>query len=291
MTVGTHERYINRITRTSQVAVKTIRFAFSGRFNDVFVVNDDTVFRFPRYKWLTPLINREVSLLSAVSNRLSLPVPKAMYLSANGSEEPFISYPVIPGKRLWRETLERIDGRTLDTLTSQIGTFLQHLHAVPLSEIPHELSNLDSRERWSKLYIAVRNNLFPHMGVRNSTAIQQHFETFLDCSSNFAYAPALRHGAPGPGNILFNSASGQISGIIDFDFAGVGDPAVDWSIVLAPVLYGDEFVQRISSLFPISKDILSRAQFYRGTWRVQEALRRMEAGEREEFEREMSVYR
>jgi aminoglycoside 2''-phosphotransferase len=128
------------------------------------------------------------------------------------------------------------------------------------------------------------------MSARGRNAIIQQFESFLDETSNFHYTPVFRHGDPGPGNVLFDAESGSLSGIIDFDFAGFGDPAVDWSIALEPILYGEEFVGRLGRRFPQAEATLARAKFYRGTWIVQEALRTFNAGELEAFNREIASY-
>jgi aminoglycoside 2''-phosphotransferase len=269
-----------------------VRFGFSGRFNDVIVVNNEILFRFPRYEWLATSLAREVAILRGISNRLGLSIPQATYECANPvGAEAFISYQMIPGTPLWREILESVDTQTLDALIAQLTSFLGRLHSVPPQEISQDLPNLDARERWSALYLAVREQLFPHMRPRNRVTVARHFEIFLDSSSSFTYVPTLRHGDPGPGNVLFDPASGQISGVIDFDFAGLGDPAVDWSVLLATTVYGDAFVQRFQSLYPVPEAIRSRAMFYQGTWAIQEALRRLQAGEREEFEREMGSFR
>jgi aminoglycoside 2''-phosphotransferase len=198
---------------------------------------------------------------------------------------------MLPGAPLWRGVVEAVDPATRDGLIGQLGSFLDGLHRLPPETLGWEPPNLDSRERWVAIYGEVRTHLFPAMRLDARADLAREFETFLDAPQTFAYEPAIRHGDPGPGNILFDARSGRIGGVLDFDLAGLGDPAVDWSIVLAPALHGPAFVERFLELHPVSESIMARGEFYRRTWPVCEALRAMKAGETDAFDREMAPFR
>jgi aminoglycoside 2''-phosphotransferase len=270
-----------------ELAVETVCFGPAGQYNDTLIVNRTVIFRFPRFKDLRAGLPGEIAFLRAIQGHVSLPIPDPVYASW-GFEVPeaaFIGYPLIPGRPLWRKTLQSLDDHALDVLVTQLAVFLRGLHGVPPLTIADDLPNLDSRRRWAEIYARVREDLFPHLRVEGSLAVAAHFEAFLDYAHNFEYSPALRHGDPGPGNVLFDWASQSLTGIIDFDFAGLGDPAVDWSVVLTPCLYGEAFVRRLLRLHPVSEPSLARARFYRKTWAVHEALRAMEAGDQGAFHR------
>ncbi|MDQ2887094.1 MAG: aminoglycoside phosphotransferase family protein [Chloroflexota bacterium] len=70
---------------------------------------------------------------------------------------------------------------------------------------------------------------------------------FLAEPRNFAYTPVLRHGDFGGSNILYDAEMQQISGVIDFSFATMGDPALDAAAIST---LGDAFLQRISTTYP-----------------------------------------
>jgi aminoglycoside phosphotransferase (APT) family kinase protein len=79
------------------------------------------------------------------------------------------------------------------------------------------------------------------MGLQGRASVANHFEGYLAEPGNSPYQPVLRHGDFGPTNILFDSVSRTISGIVDFVSAGVGDPALDLAGVasdLIPPRYG-----------------------------------------------------
>ena len=275
-----------------ELNIDSIHSGWSGRFNHVVVVNGKLVFRFPRSDWSIAKLPGIVSTIRAITNWVSLPIPSPLDPSQEtGSNATFMIYPLLPGTPLWRDVADALDPFTRDGLIRQLAAFLDGLHQIPPGTLGIGHPNLESRERWAETYSEVVNDLFPAMRPAARRDLGHQFEAFLHDPRTFEYQPAIRHGDPGPGNILFDASSGRISGILDFDQTGVGDPAVDWSIVLAPALYGHAFVERFVELHPVSKPMLDRGVFYRGTWPVREALRALKAGEADAFDREMALYR
>jgi aminoglycoside 2''-phosphotransferase len=272
--------------------IRLVQTGLRGEFNTIMLVNDELIFRFPRSSHVAAALPGALVFLRAIRQWVTLPIPDPTHQSQDFQAvgDAFISYRKIPGAPLWRETLQAVDDETLDTVIIQLASFLRALHGVPPSVVANELANLDSRDRWADFYANVRDKLFPHMRPDGRSAVARHFETFLENPKNFDYAPSIRHGDPGPGNILFDQAARRLTGVIDFDFAGLGDPAVDWSIVLAPCLYGERFVQRFQSLYPAPEPVLIRAQFYRGTWPFQVALRAIETRDEQAFRRELASF-
>ena len=270
--------------------IETIDSSLSGRFNQIVLINGEIVFRFPKYRWVAAKIPETFRTLRALSGFVTLPTP---YPTAMRYEPgcAFLRYKALGGKPLWLDTVRSVDNIVMERLAIQLGTFLHGLHQLTPSVLALENDfNLDSHEHWTEVYRKIKKRLFPAMGADGRATVRRHFETHLDDASRFTYTPTFRHGDPGPGNVLFDQVAGRLSAIIDFDFAGFGDPAVDWSIVREPVLYGESFVSRLISLFPLDDALLARAGFYRGNWIVNEALRALDAGEHEAFEREMTVY-
>jgi aminoglycoside 2''-phosphotransferase len=117
--------------------------------------------------------------------------------------------------------------------------------------------------------------------------VSAHFEAFIANPKLHAFAPALRHGDFGSCNILHDPRNEQITGIIDFGFAGLGDPAVDLASVST---YGERFFQRFLQYYRASDAVLARARFYRGTYALQEALHGFKNDDRAAFESGMEAY-
>jgi aminoglycoside 2''-phosphotransferase len=116
-------------------------------------------------------------------------------------------------------------------------------------------------------------------------SMRKHFEDYFNTPGLHVYEPAIVHGDFGGSNILFDSD--KITGIIDFSFAGLGDPAQD---VAAVSTYGEAFFARICRYYPGMESLLDRANFYRGTFALQEALHGFLNNDQEAFASGMKEY-
>lgn len=130
--------------------------------------------------------------------------------------------------------------------------------------------------------------LFEHMRPEARKTVTQTFDKFLNNPNRFKFAPTLRHGDFGPGNILYDPDSKETSGIIDFDSIGLGDPAIDAAAILN---LGEDFFSRMCRAYPQLADMRSRTGFYRSTYALQEALYGLRNGVTESFEEGITAYR
>lgn len=197
----------------------------------------------------------------------------------------FVGYHLIPGESLWRERFLAVDEeRVVQNWADQLGSFLRELHATPISgKLTNLLQTPDGRTRWERFYERIREKVYPHMRPEAQRRVTAEFEAFLGNRGNFAYEPVLVHGDFGPTNILHDSATRRISGVIDFGGAGLDDPAVDFAALMGPFGYGEAFVRRLLRSYPLPEESLARARFYAGTFALQDALFGLETGDREAF--------
>src|SRR5205085_6629176 len=110
--------------------------------------------------------------------------------------------------------------------------------------------------------------LFQYMRPDARQQVTDNFDHYLRNLTRFTYPPVLRHGDFGGSNILYDSQTNSISGIIDFELLGFGDPATD---VAALSTYGEEFFALCLDIYPEMQTMLDRARFYRSTFALQEA--------------------
>lgn len=261
-----------------------------GQYNDVLIVNDEIIFRFPKYVEGVDAIRREVRLLARIQGYTTLAIPNPIYAAIDESTpgKVFMGYRQIPGEPLWRETFQNItDDQTLQRLATQLAEFLKELHSIPIEKIRTDLPIHDSRDEWAELYADFRQHLFPFMRPDARDWVINHFETYLSAPHLHLYQPALRHGDFGTGNILYDRNNQAISGIIDFGFAGIGDPALD---VAASLTFGESFFVRFYSVYPEIETMLERARFYRGTYALQEALHGIKNDDKEAFTSGIAQY-
>jgi len=275
------------------LVVGSVRVEPAGQRSNTLIINETIVFRFPRTLVGVQTLPIEASILRTIRGRLPLATPELAYenLGTQQVGTTFIGYPRIAGEPLWRHTLLMQDDHRQRALAAQLACFLQALHSVSVDALPGELPVQDGRDQWADLYGRIHDKLFPLMRSDRCEMVAQHFESYLDEMGSFAYQPALRHGDFGPSNILFDAASGTISGIVDFGSAGLGDPAVDVAGLIGPVGFGETLVGTFSAFYPRMQALLPRARFYLGTFALQEALWGLEHGDAAAFASGIAAYR
>ena len=156
----------------------------------------------------------------------------------------------------------------VERIARDLAGFLLALHAIPPAEIGLDDCGDDARATWAQFERDFREQLFPHMRADARRAVERDFAAALRDDELWRFKPCLTHGDFGTGNILIHA--GRISGIIDFSFCGVGDPAQDLGALIAS--YGEDFVQRVFQHYPALRQHLRRARFYCGNYALMQAL-------------------
>ena len=270
------------------LAVQTAVFNEEGQYNTVLILNDELIFRFPRYPGGLEQLELETEILTAVQPYLPLPVPKPLFVNFDGAYvgEAFMGYRLIPGEPLYPSAFAQVSDKA--ALAAQIAHFLQALHTVPIRELVAEpLPVSDTAEEWWDVYDRIQTKLFPYMRLDACKQVAHHFESVLDDPQQYSYEPVLRHGDFGTGNLLHDPQTGQMSGIIDFGFTVLGDPAFD---VAGLLTYGEPFVQEVARHYPAITQFWPRIWFYKGTFALFEALFGIENGDEVAFQRGIEPY-
>jgi len=285
--------YLHGITTTyPDLIVHTATLDISGgQFNAIVLINDDLIFRFPRSAYVAEQYPRQIALLTYLRDKLPLPIPDPQYRSSPDVpwQHCFMGYHRIPGAPFYREVVDAIrDPAAVQALAVQLASFLRSLHQVSLADLPADLPMSDRVEDWVLLYQDIRTLLFPHMRLEARRKVAKHFERYLNDPAQFAYPPVLRHGDFGDSNILYDPLTQRISGIIDFESLGLGDPATD---VATLVGYGEDFLKYCLESYPAMQTMLERVHFYRGTYALQEVYYGLRDGNQQAFERGIASYR
>lgn len=262
-----------------------------GQYADTYLINDALVFRFPRYAEGVQMLERERAILCGIRGHLPLETPEPLYLSLGNGQpgDAFIGYPLIRGEGLARGAVAAItEEAALDRLASQIGGFLHALHTLPPEVIDTPLEVADTRDHIIATYARVREKLYPFMRSRARDWATQHWETYLDTARNFTYVPALRHSDFGTFNLVYDPRAQALRGVLDWQWAGPGDPATDVAGLMG---YGEAFVKRLASSYPGLEALWGRAQFWFGTYALEEALFGLENGDEQAFASGIRDYR
>jgi aminoglycoside phosphotransferase (APT) family kinase protein len=176
----------------------------------VLVLDGEWVLRLPRSARTAEKLAKEVALLPVLAPTLPVEVPRFEYVS---HEPPFVVYRLIRG-----EPLQGAD-------PEGVRAFLEALHSF-------DASGLDlPRPDWRGLYRGHaddwRRTVLPLLdaGERpRGEALLAEIETLT------GFVPALVHCDLGPEHLICRD--GRLAGVIDWGDAKIGDPAIDYAMLL-----------------------------------------------------------
>jgi aminoglycoside 2''-phosphotransferase len=255
-----------------------------GQFNDILVVNDQLIFRFPRTQVAAETLANEAALLVRLQGRLPLPIPNPIYQIPDPATGTLggIGYQMLSGEPLWNEALAAAPGpAALDRIAGQLGAFLRALHSTPIAEVAADLPQRDEASYWAELHSQFQAQLYPLMRPDARQAVDALFADLLAELQRRPPVLTLRHGDFGGSNILHDPQTYSVTGVIDFGFAGVGDPAAD---IASLSCFGEEFLARGYAAYPAMQQMLPRARLYRGTFALQQALYGLQDGNQADFD-------
>ena len=135
--------------------VRSVRYFDSGWDYELWEVNGDLLFRFPKRPECSEPLRKEARLLAELAGRLSIAVPRPEYVS-EGCEAfplPFFGYRTLPGDPLDKVTL---DEQTREAIAQQLGRFLSELHGFPAERAAELGVPSYSPEGWREDYRTFR---------------------------------------------------------------------------------------------------------------------------------------
>jgi aminoglycoside 2''-phosphotransferase len=261
--LATYEKRIREIA--PEVAITSIKLNNEGLMNDIVIVNDEIVFRFPKHEYSFKHLKDEARILRLLKDHITLEIPAPLYES-----DDLLAYRLIHGETLRRDMWMRLPEDKQQVLANQLAQFFRELHSLPVNEISDfEMPMADALmnyEGWLNVYRRIREKVFPLLLPHVREWATEHFEAQLADKSNFEYELKMVDTDIPPYHILFDKESQRIKGIIDFGCAGLGDPAIDFGIILYH--YGESFLNRFYQVYPEAEAYLKRARFYAGAQEV-----------------------
>lgn len=243
------ERCIQAIKeKYPDLTINKYTFINQGQNSYVAVINDEFVFKFPRYNQVIEELKKESIFLKKISGYITLDIPLPYFSSFESNEVGgvFIGYEMIKGVPLERELLYKLGNK--HEVVAQIADFLKELHGLPVGNFNDGfMEKRDGYEYWSNMFVKIRENIFPHIREDAKEHISKTFHKFLDDGENFMYEPVIIHGDLGSSNIIFDTEKERVSGIIDFGQASIGDPAIDIASLICPMSYGEDLIEYLPS--------------------------------------------
>jgi len=230
-----------------------------GWDNDIIILDDKFVFRFPKNEEYIKKFKIEVSLIDYLKNKVAIAVPDYKYLAKDKS---FGGYPLISGELLKLELLKGLTPVIKEQLAIDLANFLTVIHQVPKDVIKklQILPGAWNRSHVDKMYGEIKEKIYPILSEEEIKWLEYQFKHYFSLKGEVRMS--LIHNDLNNGNILFNANAGKISGILDFADAEYNDSALDFSPLFD---YGEDFARSVISHYQGFKDedLIQRAKFRR----------------------------
>lgn len=159
---------------------------------------------------------------------MTVPVPT--YTTCPGADGfSFSVHEQVPGialeRDLWLGFPDDVRGR----LARDVGGFLRGLHTLDVAVgRACGVQALDHHRNVSELRDRIGREPGSLLPEPLRAKLEDSFRRFVSGGVEWSYTPALLHADVSPGHVLINVARAEITGVIDWGDAGIGDPARDF---------------------------------------------------------------
>jgi aminoglycoside 2''-phosphotransferase len=225
--------------------IQSSRFLGEGWNSQVYLVNDELVFRFPKRRENWEEIQREIAFLTFAADHLSLPVPRYTIVAPESTAAKcgYAVYRYLPGHELDLRTLTQ---KQQEAAAETLATFLRELHQLKLSpEIEALLPAEDARHNAEEYLQAAKEEIIPQLAAAEASSLLARFESYLSRPENFTFQPVIIHADLSGDHILIED--GAVAAIIDFGDINLGDPDYDFMYLFDS--FGEEFTLSVASRY------------------------------------------
>jgi aminoglycoside 2''-phosphotransferase len=242
--------------------------------NYVIEINNSIIFKIPITMKNQVALEREILIDDLLSKYLSVSVPKFELTKKYKDTKLVAGYRKIAGIPLTNQSyagkkigIELKSIRAKAQIYAQYSKLLTELHGLSIAEFLELGVPDEQRERWrdryEMFYYKVHDTVYPYLKKAVKKKIEKLFEKFLEEQANFEFKAVLIHGDFGGWNILYDTQTKKITGVLDWENAVIGDPALDFAELLYD--YGPEFTDKVLKHYKLDIDpqFSERGKFYR----------------------------
>lgn len=201
----------NATIRHHRPQAERITPLISGEMNDMILVDETEVFRFPRNDESRQRLYYESRVLRRLDHALVTPIPKLLYFD---EKEPFSVLSYIAGEIYDEEQIRDLSYEEKASLAVTLATFMRELNNhLDVSELDNWTKELMSKpETWDAYYERIASTTGDNVYLKR---YKSQYEKVTRLRSTVVNVPVIAiHGDLHAGNMLFQN--GQLSGLIDF---------------------------------------------------------------------------
>lgn len=254
---GNVKIYLKKIEEEFSISVKKYSYLRSAFDHDVFVINNELVFRFPRTEVVRKRLQTEIDFLNFFKDKTSVNIPHYVYISKQGD---FAGYRKIPGKILTPSAFKTESKQNKEKIIHQLVIFINQFHSIDLAQFEtfHPKKRKDFIEIEERIEQQLKEKLFRKLSKHEISTIKNFYEESKQYLNQIPTCPI--HGDLYAYNVVWDKQTCQV-GIIDFSDILLGDAASDFEVFYD---YGVEYVQKAYEQYRGQKDenFLKRAEIY-----------------------------
>jgi aminoglycoside phosphotransferase (APT) family kinase protein len=214
--IDDHRRLV--AARFPQLDVRAFEPIGTGWTYDTYEVNGEWIVQVPRSPYGEQRLRAQRDLLPELARELPTAIPVPEWVS---DDPPAIVYRKLEGV----PCLEAPDG----IWPERLGRFLYDLHMTPPELVGlRTRSPEDIRSEMRDAMTTWRRRVYPLLEATERSACDSVLDPFLDDDTMWRFGSCLTHGDLGPDHVLVSKA-GDLSGVLDWEEASVGDPVWDFA--------------------------------------------------------------
>jgi len=245
-----------------EIRIRRARQLLTGRENLILEVNGEYVFRFPRFSETEKRLRREIGLLSKLRGHLSVPVPDYKFVWKGDRKHPhwFGGYPKLRGETI----SDRVLGtRATRQLARQVSRFLKELHSTGIQSRRLHVPEYSPGEWVNSIRLQrnrIRRIIYPLLRPELRNRSEKFWQGLLSDFANADFKPTLIHGDLSTENILFDPETLELTGILDWGYAQVSDPALEFAHLF---MHNPTFGKEVLRIYgKVGQSFEQRVQWY-----------------------------
>lgn len=203
------------------------------------------VFRIGKNRLSAEGFAKEARLLPALASYLPISIPKPEWFVASSADFPYgvMGYRKLPGQTLSPDLLRK---ENEGTIAADVARLLVALHSFPVDRA--EELGIPSAGDPRSVAESVREEVMPTLHTALTKVeyakVCNWWDSFARDAQMLRYTPTLRHCDLWYENLLLDDDASKVIGVLDFEAADIGDPALDFA---AQQYLGESFVGHVVS--------------------------------------------
>ncbi len=240
-----------------ELDIASFRRDTEGWSFDTFEVNGEYIFRFAGSERSKANMRREIALLPTLAKHLGFRIPDFRFINLR---LPYVGYRKIEGTLLDKCDLSS------DALARHTAECILQIHSFPReTALGLGVRSKDWLIDYKELFGRIKAECYGHLDGDVCDSASEYIEGFLGNRENFGFTPRFIHRDLSAETHILCSGD-RVTGIIDWEDACIGDPAIDFTGILWDC--GEDFAERVIGHYEdlggtVDRTFRDRTMFYR----------------------------